>query len=152
MDLNLFESRASILFTKVPMSPSSNNQYTLVRRGGRTFHVPSLELKTYQKNMIKYPLTCPELFMVGKQKIKDWLAHGLPLEIRAIFFFKREKIFTKAGKAKKLDVSNRIKALHDCLCELLEMDDSMFFRVYVEKAECHPNLEEMVCVEILPCR
>lgn len=138
-----------VLLSGIPLPPSSNNQYCLVRRGNKTFHVPSLELKVFQRNMQSYPHQC-ENFLLGKNKIQGWVKANLPLKISAILFFKRERIFTKKKTPKKMDISNRIKALHDCICELLEIDDSVFFNVSIEKAECHENLKEMACIEISP--
>lgn len=42
-------------------------------------------------------------------------------------------IYTKAGKLRKWDASNRVKALEDVLAERLGIDDRQFMRVVVEK-------------------
>jgi len=146
-----YDGKSYVLLTKLPIPPSSNNQYALVRRGHKTFHVPSKKLTQFQAKMQAYPYTNPDLYLIHKQAIHQWLKEGYPLEIRCLFFFRRDRIFTKKNTVKRLDVSNRIKALHDCLCKLLEIDDSLFFRVTAEKVVSEENLEEMTCVEIMPC-
>lgn len=149
--MSLYEPKTYVLFTKLPLPPSSNHQYTLARRGQKTYHVASAHLKAFQREMNQYPQTCRDLFLCNQQAIHGWIKEGKALEIRCFFFFKRERLFTKKSVPKKLDVSNRIKALHDCLCRILEIDDSLFFRVIAEKAPCAVGLQEMTCVEILPC-
>lgn len=139
-----------VLFPSLPMPPSSNNQYVLARRGGKTFHVCSKELNAFKAEMEKYPLAYLPEFLRQKTYVRDWLKNGFALEVRAVFFFYKRRLFTKAGTPKKLDVSNRLKACHDQLAKILEIDDCTFFRVYAEKAICHDNLTEQACVEISP--
>ena len=43
--------------------------------------------------------------------------------------------FTKAGKVRKVDLSNRIKFLEDCLCEAMGIDDSRIFRLTLTKRQ-----------------
>lgn len=140
----------SVLFVHLPMGPSCNNMYPTIRNGNRLFRVSSKELKKFQKEMGKYPSLCKEVFHKGKFQVQEWVEAGMPLEIKCLFFFQHKRIFTKDGCAKKIDVSNYIKAVHDSLCNLLEIDDSVFFKVYAEKAICSPDCDEMVCVEIMP--
>lgn len=90
--------------------------------------------------------------MLNKHRVHEWVAKGGLLEARAFFFFKKERLFTLKNKPKKLDVSNRIKAIHDSLCKLLEIDDSLFFKVTAEKVVCNGNLEESSWIEILPLK
>lgn len=139
----------SVLFVDLPIPPSSNSQYKLARWGGKTHHVASQALKTFKIVMRQYPYTCNE-FLESKHKIQHWVNQGELLQIHCSFFLYKKRIFTQAGTVKKMDVSNRIKALHDCISELLEIDDSIYFRVVAEKRLCHDNLNEMCVVEIMP--
>ena len=141
--------RSSIILPNVPMPPSSNTQYKLCRRGGKTYHVPSAGLVKFKTEMYQYSLTQPR-FLQDKQRAQEWNAQGQVLEIRTLFMFHHSSIFTKKGTVKRLDTSNRIKALHDQVSLYLGIDDRIFFRVYAEKAEVADNLPEMVFVEILP--
>jgi len=134
------------LQTEIP--PSSNNQYVLVRRGRKTFHVPSRDLKSFQKYMEQYPAhhSMKETF----EEVKYWKDKKLLLKCHSAFYFDHKRIFTKEGRAKKIDVSNHIKALHDCICKMLGIDDSLFFQVSMVKiGVLDPDLE-YVLTEISP--
>jgi hypothetical protein len=53
--------------------------------------------------------------------------------------------FTKKGGVRKVDVSNRIKFIEDCVCEALGIDDSHIFRVVLTK---HHSDTELTSIEI----
>lgn len=54
------------------------------------------------------------------------------------------------GLPKKVDATNRIKALEDCLSEWLGVDDRWFFDVTIRKRH-HPDMEQtQVTVSALP--
>lgn len=142
---NLEDSNC-VLFTGLPMPPTSNNQYRLCYRGGKMLHRATHQLTRFKELMNKYPLTCASQFMASKQLIQSW--KGVPLEITCVFFFHKSRLINRKGEFKRLDVSNRLKAAHDSICRLLEIDDSQFFRVIGEKAFCADSLDENFCVEI----
>ncbi len=118
----------------LPMPPTSNNSYCTNRRTGQRF--PSKDLKEF------------------KQAMKDWCAENRKtvLDVRAImvapflfeqaylrvdryFGFPPGRIFSKANLPKRMDVSNRIKAMDDALSEeILGLDDSWFFSGSEHKA------------------
>lgn len=54
---------------------------------------------------------------------------------------------TKSGHAKKLDLTNRVKFLEDCIAASLGIDDRLFFRVVLDKL--HADHERTV-IRILP--
>lgn len=138
------------LFTQLPMPPSSNNQYYLARRGPKVYHIASDELKGFKASMAAYPLMRSVIFELNKNLVRNWVEQGYTLEIRSIFFFHENRLFTKKNTTKRLDCSNRIKALHDQLCNIIGIDDSLFFKVYAEKAVCLDHINEDCCTEILP--
>jgi Holliday junction resolvase RusA-like endonuclease len=53
--------------------------------------------------------------------------------------------FTKKGAVRKVDLSNRIKFIEDCVCEALGIDDSHVFRIVLTK---HHSESEMTCLEV----
>ncbi len=142
--------RPFILLTSLPMPPSSNNQYILVRRGRKTFHAPSKELKQFKTAMLGWAFKEAGKISSDKMALIDWMSSGLVIECRAVFFFHKRILFTKKNSPKKMDVSNRIKACHDEVCKILGIDDSLFFKITAEKAICHDNLQEMCCIEMVP--
>ena len=127
----------------LPMPPTSNNQYRSFVRDGKVRHVSSPELKAFKQNMWAYSLQ-------HSQKIKTIrpLMINRRLCVSAIFNFFPESIFCKDGRVKKMDVSNRLKSLHDCLNEILEIDDSYIFKVHAEKRQT--VIRESVTVLIHP--
>lgn len=134
----------------LPMSPSSNTQYRTFRNQGKTYHAISKTYAKYKQSMHEYPFRFPYVFSQAKKQMGEWVRDGVKLEFHSVFFFKQKKIFTLEGRPQKLDTSNRIKALHDVVSEMLGVDDSMYFRIFAEKAQAIGD--EMVCIEILPYR
>ena len=55
------------------------------------------------------------------------------------FWFLRENVLTQKGLPKRNDVSNRIKALHDQLSQLLGIDDCWFWGVTACKRVLRPG-------------
>ena len=53
--------------------------------------------------------------------------------------------FTKKGSVRKVDLTNRVKFLEDCVCTALGIDDSHIFRVVLTK---HDSETEMTVIEI----
>jgi len=121
--------------TGVP--PSTNKLYTVIR--GR---------KSLSRKGKKY-----------KRKIAELVAQEYPiplgftrddafhLSIRLVF-----DIFTKTEGAKnrfiKWDVSNRVKALEDAVCESLGIDDSQILKIEIEKVCRAENETEQTIVAL----
>lgn len=53
--------------------------------------------------------------------------------------------WTRAGKVRRVDLTNRVKFLEDCICTALGIDDSHVFRVIMEK---HDAEQERTVVNI----
>lgn len=142
-------TRTSAIFSKLDMPPTSNNMYFLARRGAKTFHIPSDELKKFKTSILQYKYTQPQEYLTNLKLVQSWVNAGKALEVRCLFFFKRIRLLTKDNRPKKIDVSNRIKALHDSVSELMQIDDCYFFRISAEKVISLTD-QEMCYVEILP--
>jgi Holliday junction resolvase RusA-like endonuclease len=67
--------------------------------------------------------------------------------------YEREKLFSKAGKTKKIDAQNTLKIFLDCLAEVLGFDDSVFFDVRVVKypLDAKPNHGVIVAIKNYDC-
>jgi hypothetical protein len=48
------------------------------------------------------------------------------IQVYLYMHIEKSKLFTKNGKLKKIDASNRIKATHDMLSEIIRIDDKHF--------------------------
>jgi Holliday junction resolvase RusA-like endonuclease len=53
--------------------------------------------------------------------------------------------YTKKGGVRKVDLSNRVKFIEDCVCEALGIDDSHVFRIVLTK---HHSDTEMTSLEV----
>ena len=90
------------------------------------------------KELADYRKECDLWGMVNK-KYKELLFEvmndesGMMLKVDFFFVFKRERLWTKDNRPKKLDASNRIKAASDQLAKFFGIDDKVFFSVSSEK-------------------
>lgn len=133
------------------MPPSSNNQYYLARRGQKTYHVPSRELERFKRELNDYYHLNKPVINRAQTILNFWLSNKLSLKMNCKFYFERKMIYTLKNKPKKMDVSNRLKAAHDGIAKLLDIDDSLFFKIEAEKLELQESLiVPTFSVEILP--
>lgn len=95
--------------------------------------VTSPELKQFQKEMEAWRLTNLVLVYALKKKIREWKLIDLQIRVEVQAFFSELQLFTLDGKVRTMDASNRIKALHDCLADILEINDSWFFECEISK-------------------
>lgn len=65
--------------------------------------------------------------------LRGWMLKGLYIRVETLAFFPYFELFTKEGLPRRMDGTNRLKALHDCMAELLEIDDSWFWDAEVRK-------------------
>lgn len=110
-----------IIFTNFPMSPSSNSMYSSFN--GRL--IKSKEARIFVELTKKWSWSHFQKIQAFKAKYENQT-----LRVDTYFVFNRNRFFTKNGKIRKLDFSNRIKAAHDCFSDILGVDDSMFLEGY----------------------
>ena len=92
------------------------------------------ELRNYKNKEFPYwAMKYRPLINSAQVLLKDWLEAGKVLRIEMTVTFEWEKIFTKKDAPKKIDGSNRMKAFHDCLSDVLGIDDSYFFEIALTK-------------------
>lgn len=65
-----------------------------------------------------------------------------------IFYFKKEDIYFKNGKIRRLDITNRIKYLDDFICKALEVDDH-FIRKGSEELVLAENTNVSLTITVL---
>ncbi len=126
--VNTPKSPLSLVFERMPMPPTSNHLYASHLRLGRVIRVPSREYKEYRAKMLGFRLGNHIGFVAARGRFTD-----KPLSIHCDFFFPYEKIYTLDGRFKRMDVSNRLKAVHDELCEALGIDDCQFLEISARK-------------------
>lgn len=136
---------AGVVLEGAPIPPSSNHQYKSFVRHGRIVHVRSPDLVKYRLDFTKWALVQSKGIEVAKAVIE-----GCAIEVEAFFGFHVARLYTKKGTFKKLDVSNRIKALHDALAAALCVDDSHFFSITAEKFTVENAEDEQCVIRISP--
>jgi hypothetical protein len=141
-----------IWITGLPIPPSSNAQYKPFRNvtTGKLSFKSCPELIAYKHDMDHCFYQYPTQFFQNIKKLQSWLDNGIYFEVKATFLFSRKTLLTQKDTPKRMDVSNRLKSLHDGLARLLQVDDSLFFRISAEKRLAHANQPESVVIEIKP--
>lgn len=142
------ERTMDIIFSGIPIPPSSNNMYCNSRRGGR---IKSAAFRIWERDFAVWALDSAQTFARGRQLVKERLKQGKVMAVHCTFYFNRSRIFCKDGKPKKQDASNYIKALHDAMAETLLIDDCWFFDGMTRKRPVDslvPGSSEMAVVEI----
>jgi hypothetical protein len=124
----------SIVLQGLPMPPSSNGQYSTVitmKAGFRqTRRVKSKEAVIYARSFQHWSIVNSDKIKEAKAAISSW---NTGLECTMYFIFPKEKLLTQKNQLKKLDVTNRIKQIHDLLVTALDIDDSWYVRTVEEK-------------------
>jgi Holliday junction resolvase RusA-like endonuclease len=140
-----------IILDKLPIPPSSNQIYRSFynKKIGRLIHYKSKELKAYETLVGVWAADRIDTMVDVKSKLKQSISNQRAfIRIDAYFGFKPERLWNREGARKKIDVSNRIKALHDALSSLLEIDDRFFCLGDCEPAVVGPWEEECVLIKM----
>jgi len=135
----------TIVFDDIPLPPSSNAAYKSFVRGGKIRHVCHPDLVAFKRDFGLYQLSNLAAFRLAESVLKEPKGR---LGIHCSFFVGSEKLMTKKGKLKRWDVSNRLKALHDCLAEALGIDDSLFMDISASKYVMPEKTRPSVRVEL----
>lgn len=95
------------------LPPSTNNLFVTIPNGKRVRH----------KAYVRFIRNCEKIIHGA---LDPDVQYQLTIMIEA-------PLFTKAGKLRKFDASNRIKAVEDVLAKRLGIDDRQFMSVLVQK-------------------
>lgn len=116
------EVLTQMLLTKIPMPPSMNHAYATVEIEGVHSRVKGAKMRAFERDMATWALAN----MSDLRRLREIVRNRF-IRIDADFWFERSAVLTKDGKPKRNDTSNRLKALHDQLAELLGVDDCWFW-------------------------
>jgi len=133
----------TVILFGIPLPPSSNHQYATIMRGNIPIRVPSKESKNYSKVFWEWKLANNKSVNRARDSIVSWKS---PLEVAMYVAISSEKMFTKDGRLKRWDVSNRCKSLHDLLAGILGVDDKDFVATPTEKILADVVTEQVVVV------
>lgn len=143
----------SIIMGDLPIPPSSNRQYRISMRYRKTRLVKTELLTDFERALSHWELFYKQSHVKNLTKIALWKQDPhLRLQMDVYFLFEYDKLFTKLHKVKKLDTSNRIKSLHDGVCDLLGIDDSLLFRITAEKCLVKPKYSQMSIIKLFPMK
>lgn len=119
-----------LLIDDFPLPPSENEMYRNVPGVGR---VSAQALKDYKKAVEAWYYTHLKVVKELQNLFKNDWAGSVAYEVDTYFVFSRDRVWTLKGLPKKLDASNRVKACHDALANILGIDDKLFWAGRFEK-------------------
>lgn len=140
------------------MPPSTNNlYYTASKRnigfgkGVRRYRTESY--KVFQETMRQWSMVVGREAKQFSIEMWKWIEGGQYLHLDRFYIFPKGKVFAQNHRGpRKLDTSNRDKALDDSLGAILGVDDSYFFSGSHEKIVDEEQNREFACVHVKPCR
>ncbi len=130
--------------TNFPIPISSNKLYSSFR--GRL--VKSQAGRQYDNQVQTFVLFNKRKIEAFKKHVHSLLEESPYLSITTVFVFRRNRILTKQGKMKKIDVSNRLKQTFDHLAKMLEIDDNVFINPIAQLAICDDEKDEQVIISV----
>lgn len=127
-------SKAVTCLLALPLPPSANSLYAYrkVRLGAQRGKIKTKEYRAFEKRMQDWALINGRQLQVAKEFIQKLNKHSV-LDIKTVFYFQSKRIWTKDWRPKRLDTSNYLKALHDVVASLLDIDDCYFWNGSYEK-------------------
>lgn len=131
-------------FHGMPFPPTTNNLFKNFVRNGKMLRVTTDDYKEYKKEFAE--VISDKKYEKSINKVQSYVEQNYTLKLSLTFYFNRKQVFCKDGSLKKNDVTNRIKAIEDCLCDALGIDDKQFF--FVSCAKMYTDGEAYVDVEV----
>ncbi len=110
---------------------------------GKIRHFPAKGLREFKVAMKAYFLQNHVTMKLAREALS-----GHALSIHTSFGLEKSRILTKKGSFKRLDVSNRLKALHDEFAKALLIDDCCFVQLSALKYCVLTALDEKATVTI----
>jgi Holliday junction resolvase RusA-like endonuclease len=141
--------QTGVQIDKVPMPPSQNKQLMVSR--GRM--IKTKDARAFDMAFEVFMLTRKRALEATRDMAHGWLKEGFnALRVDVEFFFPKEKLFTKKKTIKRLDTTNRLKAVLDKISIALEIDDSLFVetfatRTLADKEYCKVTIYPMYFTE-----
>jgi hypothetical protein len=119
-----------------PMPPTSNKQLTRARFGNR--FIKTTLARSFDSTVDLYQKQHGDDFARLSVVMEQFKMKGFGFKVDTTFYFPREKLLTKKDILKKIDASNRIKATHDAIARLTNIDDQYFISGSFDK-QVSPN-------------
>lgn len=119
----------SLIIEGLAIPPQSNHQYIPVKMGGSTRMVKAKKSRDWADAMGLILNTIPF------HPVRKWVLDGFFVSVDMQLRMRKEELYTKDGRARKWDATNRIKTMHDAISKASLVDDSIFWISSVEKVE-----------------
>lgn len=129
-----------LLLKRFPLPPSSNQLYASVN--GRL--IKSTEGRKYDSLIDGYKLREFRILEQFKETVKPTDLFNVDMH----FIFMRDRLISKKDTIKRLDSTNRLKAAHDGLSKILDIDDCRFVTGSFSKNSCRFPHEEQVIITV----
>jgi len=130
-----------LVIGRFPLPPSDNRLYRNVMGIGR---VKTKEYKAYAKAVEEWAYFNAR----SLSPIRRLAADAKLVYLEVLFLIHHPRLFTQALRPKRLDTTNRLKALCDMLAKILEVDDSKFWTVWCSKLPVEGVEDEGVAIRL----
>jgi len=127
-----------------PLPPSAND-LNINRSGGGRGRYNSTKYLSFKSDVRSWWLHNNQYVHIYRKRVKEWVDNGWYLRVDCVFRFKSQRLWTQEGKPKALDSSNYLKACHDELAKVLDVDDKFFWNGTFDKLPARGGKE---CTEI----
>lgn len=121
----------------LPMPPSTN---ALHRSIGRGKVIKSAKYNEYERQCQVWMLQNNHQLMPARAFVRQCGPRKF-IKVDCIFYMHRERILSLANLPQANDTSNRLKAAHDAVAQMLHIDDKFFWCGSFNKASI-PNTSE----------
>ena len=132
-----------------PMCPTVNALYSSGRfnTNKNKFAKPTMKAKRWKSDAYKvfetyaaqWATKNSKLVREIKEKTREAVCKGFQIRVDSYFVFPKSKLICKSKKVgnptKEIDASNYIKASHDLLAKIIQIDDRHFWAGHYEKIE-----------------
>lgn len=122
----------NIKLNQIPMPPSVNQTYNSRLIKGRLIRTRSKQYNDFKRIFAAWSNANGPALALARESLDGYEG---PLRLTAWFYFPENKLFTKSGAIKRLDVSNRLKPIEDLISNELGIDDRQFFEIYLFKVQ-----------------
>lgn len=132
MGKEIFIHQDLIVIEGFPVPPSYND--CLMPSGGRL--IKTGKARIFEGNAVRWKANHSEEVKKISSALNQWTEESM-ISVTVVIAWPYDSVFTKTKdalhKIKSLDISNRIKPLHDRLVDCFGVDDMYFFDDYCEK-------------------
>jgi len=130
------------------MSPQSNNMYVSVYRQGKSKRVSSPGLIKFKKYCERWHLINRKTIGKASEFFKARIEEGHKIHFNREFLFNTKSLYRLDGNPKRMDLTNRIKAIDDAVCNMLDIDDKFIWQGKERKVEIKNGLPECIIITI----